>query len=135
DLGVAKPVLRWLASLRLLDQDTSLEIEMVSCESSQRELLESFNAAYRRLYGYLPVAGREVECVALRVVAEEAAASITAETFGDDRCEGPRMIQDRFSTCIVPADWTLRRGSRGTLLLERAAAAEVTLRARGEVRA
>ncbi len=118
DLGVPNPEFRWLASLRLLGQDTSLEVETVARDISEEALLERFGAAYRRLYGYSPALDRAVECVSLRVVAEQATLCIAPESFSEDRCDGPRIIQDRFSTCVLPANWTLRRGTRGTLLLE-----------------
>ena len=115
-LGAA-PRFRWLADLRLRGQDASLEVELR--EPGVAGLREGFAAAYRRVFGYAPAAERELELVALRVVAEEAGDPVAAEVFGDDGENGPQLLQDAFATCVVPQGWRMRRGSRGTLLIEK----------------
>lgn len=111
------PEFRWLADLRLTGQDTSLGIE-----ADKRDdivpLLAGFATEYRKLYGYPPPAGKVVELVALRVVAEEKISAPETERFASAVEDGPILLQDRFSTCFLPEGWTLRKGSRGTLLLE-----------------
>ncbi len=137
NLGVEAPVFRWLAAFRLSGQDSPLEIEVVDCGTPKEEMLSAFRASYRRLYGYFPSADRVVECVELRVVAEEAASAIVAESFSGETGAGPVILQDRFSTCVIPAGWVMSRGDRGTLLLENrsAAAGDGLSEVGGEIRA
>lgn len=121
ELGCPSPVHRWLAGLRLFGQDTTLEVEFADPAADAAELATQFHIAYQRLYGFPAVPGRAIECVTLRVIAEEAPAPGIAEDFQGTAEPGPAVIQDRFSTCLVPGHWSLRRGSRGSLLLEAAA--------------
>jgi len=111
--------LRWLADLRLAGQDTFVTIEAADPDFPPDSLVAAFREEYRQLYGYPPPANRALELVALRVVAEEAAPSPEPESFATVTEEGPLLLQDRFSTCLIAAGWSCRRGSRGTLLLER----------------
>ncbi|MCW1923436.1 hydantoinase B/oxoprolinase family protein [Luteolibacter arcticus] len=113
---------RWIADLRLTGQDSSLTVESSSADVSTAELIEAFAAEYQKLYGYPPPLGRPVELVALRVVAEEKGDEAISESFSEERAPGPILLQDRFSTCFIPVGWTMRRGTRGTLLLEKSAA-------------
>lgn len=145
DLAIPDPAIRWFADLRLAGQDSFLTVEAESCSASADQIAAAFNAEYRKLYGYLPTSGRALELVALRIVAEEGSNDTPAEEFGPpqaatdlgspardapetDWCAtrrppepGPVLLQDRFSTCVIPAAWQIRRGSRGTLLLEKSA--------------
>lgn len=122
-LGLGSPAFRWLAQLRLTGQDTPLEIEAPSFDTTRESLACLFQNAYRELYGYAPSASRPIECVTLRVVAEEQGITSPPETFGDIELTSPHLLQDRFSTCLIPSGWNLRRGTRHTLLLEKGAAA------------
>ena len=117
---------RWIADLRLTGQDSFLTVESASFDVVVTELVAGFSAEYQKLYGYPPPAGRPVELVALRVVAEERSTESAAETFTGDSTSGPMLLQDRFSTCFIPAGWAMRRGSHGTLLLEKAGEREVS---------
>ncbi len=137
EAGIQSPTFRWLAALRLSGQDTPLEVETARPGASHDEIADLFRERYLRLYGYAPVAGRAIECVSLRVVAEEAAVPVAAEDFATRRESGPMLLQDRFSTCLVAAGWTLRHGDRGTLLLEKEApsAGAATEIGEGEIRA
>ncbi|QJE95412.1 hydantoinase B/oxoprolinase family protein [Luteolibacter luteus] len=114
-----EPDFRWLADLRLAGQDTYLTVEVMD-HDDVAPLLSRFAEEYQKLYGYPLPAGKTVELVALRVVAEEKIAACEPEDFGSSGQAGPLLLQDRFSTCFIPEGWTLRRGSRGTLLLEQA---------------
>ncbi|WP_193211794.1 hydantoinase B/oxoprolinase family protein [Luteolibacter marinus] len=120
-VGMAGASCRWFADLRLAGQDSFLTVEPEDPDVAAGWVLEAFGAEYRMLYGYPPPAGKELELVSLRVVAEEPLPALAGESFGDDSRTGPVVIQDRFSTCVVPEDWSLRTGDRGTLLLERMA--------------
>jgi len=116
-LGVEAPVFRRIADLRVLGQDSTLEVETEGGESEA--LRAGFGEAYRRVFGYPVPAGRTLELASLRVVAEESAAAAEPERFGGVGGEGPELRQDAFSTCVIPAGWSWRRGSRGTLRLTR----------------
>ena len=118
-LAVENPAFRWLTQLRLLGQDTPIEIELPTPDAPRDAIQSQFQSAYRQLYGYAPSATRTIECVTLRVIAEEPATGVDEESFGGIEARGPQLLQDRFSTCVIPEGWSLRRGSRNTLLLER----------------
>jgi 5-oxoprolinase (ATP-hydrolysing) len=116
---IACPELRWLADLRLVGQDSVLTVEAADPDDSTKQIAQAFADEYRKLYGYPPPANRALELVALRVVAEEKSGPSLPETFPADAAPGPVLLQDRFSTCVIPAAWQIRRGTRGTLLLEK----------------
>jgi 5-oxoprolinase (ATP-hydrolysing) len=134
-LGVNEPVFRYLAELRLTGQDTPLEVEVGDPEVPVEELCDSFRVLYCKLYGYPPDPVRPVECVALRVIASEAPGVEVPETFAAAAEAGPLLLQDRFSTCVIPTGWFLKRGDRGTLLLEHTAPADYQPSDTGEIRA
>ena len=115
---LVEPAFRWLADLRLKGQDSFLTVEAAGADATAEVLEQAFGSEYRKLYGYPPPAGRELELVALRVVGEEGLEPCPAEQFGGETTAGPRILQDRFSTCVIPSGWSVREGSRGTLLLE-----------------
>jgi len=118
-VSIACPELRWLADLRLVGQDSVLTVEAADPDDSTEQIAQAFADEYRKLYGYPPPANRALELVALRVVAEEKSEPSLTETFPADAAPGPVLLQDRFSTCVIPAAWQIRRGTRGTLLLEK----------------
>ncbi|RYD33674.1 MAG: 5-oxoprolinase, partial [Verrucomicrobiaceae bacterium] len=120
-LSIPAPSFRWLAELRLAGQDTSIEVEAPASDAGLEFLTGRFREEYRMLYGYDPSAARLIECVTLRVIAEEAEVVLEAETFGEAGLTGPHLLQDRFSTCVIPAGWQMKRGTRRTLLLEKLA--------------
>jgi 5-oxoprolinase (ATP-hydrolysing) len=121
DLSLPDPSIRWFADLRLAGQDSVLTVEAEDSSASAEQLVGAFQTEYHKLYGYPPTAGRALELVALRIVAEERGTAPPEEEFAAPRESGPVLLQDRFSTCVIPAAWQLRRGSRGTLLLEKSA--------------
>jgi 5-oxoprolinase (ATP-hydrolysing) len=98
-------------------------------------LITKFSAEYQALYGYPPPEGRVMELVALRVVAEEAGSPRAEESFEEETAAGPLLLQDRFSTCVVEDGWAMRRGSKGTLLLEQRANSQETRDKKEEVSA
>lgn len=109
---------RWLASLCLAGQGTSIEVGLDSPADPENRLRDRFHESYLRLYGFPPAAGRAVELVSLRVIVEEEASRSGTETFDAAARPGPFIHQDRFSTCVVPAGWSLRQGDQGSFLLE-----------------
>lgn len=125
---------RFFADLRLVGQDSFLTVEAEDANAVS-DLTDGFAREYRKLYGYPPPEGKAVEVVALRVAAEEASQPREDERFGDADAAGPLLLQDRFSTCVVPEGWSLRRGTKGTLLLERSGESSVDDQPGGEVAA
>lgn len=120
-LGVETPVIRWLAALCLEGQGTAIDLELSSPEDSEAALRRHFHEAYQSLYGFPATTGRAIELVSLRVIVEEPPHSGAEEHFGNVEAEGPKVLQDRFSTCVIESGWMMRRGSRGSLLLEKTA--------------
>ncbi len=118
-LAVDEPRMRWLASLRLVGQDSPIDLEWDEPSVGAEGVREAFDREYRRLYGYPRPDGSRIEVVELRVVAGERRPAGSAEAFGDEGEAGPLLQQDAFSTCVVPDGWRLRRGDRGSLLVER----------------
>lgn len=137
-------VRRRIVQLRLLGQDSTLDIEF----SSPADVEGDFVHRYREVYGYFP-AGRTIEVAGLRAVASTKRASLEKESFDSvaspppnasnmldsplhgripvyrrnnlRECffEGPAIVQDHFSTTFVEPDWTATLGSLGTLRLQR----------------
>jgi len=123
ELAAADPEVRFLAELRLIGQDSTLEIEVESPDAGPQQIAEAFRQQYEAVFGYPPSGERAIEVVNLRVVAEEAAIQAAEERFGEVETSGPALLQDEFRTCVVADGWARREGSRGSLLLERAPAA------------
>jgi len=108
---------RWLATLRLQGQESTLDVE--SPDGNPEDLAGAFKEAYHQTFGYSVAEGRAIELVSLRVVGEDVVLPVGEELFGDVVLTGPELIQDRFSTCLIPSGWHMRMGSRATMLLER----------------
>lgn len=117
--GMSSHRSRWLASLCLEGQGTSIEVELDSANESEARLSDGFHAAYQKLYGFPPATGRAIELVSLRVIVEEDGSEPETERFATTSLAGPVMHQDRFSTCVVPAGWSLRHGDKGSFFLEK----------------
>ncbi|MFC7337041.1 hydantoinase B/oxoprolinase family protein [Haloferula chungangensis] len=116
-LNVDRPKIRKVAGLRLLGQDSTIE---VACDERGVEGMKmDFVEAYRRIFGYAPPEAKQIELVSLRVIAEDQSVLLESETFSGEEQEGPALFQDRFSTCVVPEGWSMSRGTRGTLSLHR----------------
>ncbi len=128
---------RRVAELRFQGQETAVE---VACAEGT-PLEKAFYERYRELFGYCP-RGRTVEVASLRVVASGRVPDPVSEGFAAGRragggdgdfirrealaagafFEGPRRIQDRFSTLVVEAGWRATIGDRGTVRLVRTGA-------------
>lgn len=104
---------REFLTLRLRGQDSTISVEWVDAQSIE----EQFYAEYVKLFRSPPPL-RPREVVSLRVVAASSVEPPPAETFPDSPRSGPDLLQDGFSTCVIPAGWNYRRGTEGTLLLE-----------------
>ncbi len=118
-LGEGACLSRILFELRLWGQDSSLEVEVDSLVGHD-ELLQVFIARYEALYGYVIPTGREVELVAIRVVAKLGLEDVASEEFGTTGFSPTREIrQDAFRTCVLEPGWSWAEGSRGSLRLSK----------------
>lgn len=116
-LALDAPRFRWLATIRIRGQESALDVE--SPDGSAQGLANEFRAVYQRTFGYEVSIERELEVVSQRVIGESRMGPVPGETFGGKRSVGPLLIQDSFSTCVVPKAWEVTTGDRGTLKLER----------------
>ncbi|MFM7180117.1 MAG: hydantoinase B/oxoprolinase family protein [Verrucomicrobiales bacterium] len=105
---------RQFLTLRLRGQDSTLPIEWVDGTS----IKENFSSEYNKQFHRLPPM-RPIEVVSLRVVASTVVPAPMIETLADASESGPALLQDGFSTCLIPVGWTYRKGTNGTLMLER----------------
>ena len=118
-LGEGGSLDRVLCEMRLWGQDSTLDLEM-DAVPEHGELERCFREKYRELYGYDPPVGKEIELVALRVVAGVAEKGLPAEEFGPARTvETIEVIQDAFRTCVIEPGWRWAKGSRGGMRLVR----------------
>lgn len=118
-LGEGGALARILCEMRLWGQDSTLELEM-HVIPERDELERGFLERYRELYGYDPPAGKEIELVALRVVARVAERGLLPEEFGPALpVETMEVIQDAFRTCVIEPGWSWAKGSRGGMHLVR----------------
>jgi 5-oxoprolinase (ATP-hydrolysing) len=122
-LGPEAVVSRYLLELRLVGQDAGIEVEF-SGHPGWQEVRETFAERYETLYGYPIPAGREIELVAVRVVAAEPLPGLEEEAFAEF---GPvkserRILQNGFRTVVVDVDWQVAAGSHGSLMMRRAPA-------------
>ena len=135
EMGEQGEVIEKRAFIRLVGQDSSLEIIYREPESLQSQYRQKFE----QVFGYFPSQAK-IEIDSLRIRIASPAATEQEETFaskeqlvdrsgagGMDRSEirpdqiyaGPLFVADSFSTLWVAAGWTVRSGSQGSLLLER----------------
>ena len=104
-------VQRRLAEVRLKGQDSALLIDF----ETVWQIPQRFRAAYQALYSYPPPASRRLEIVAMRVVASMPAVEKPIEKFAADKVtDGPKILQDNFSTLILETGWQATQGSHGT---------------------
>ncbi len=126
-------VRRRVAEIRFKGQEITVEVDYGNGVS----IGEAFERRYEELFGYRP-RGRTLEVASLRVVASGRVPEPAGEAFstneergagnrvirrdtltGGEGFEGPRMIQDRFSTLVVDEGWKGEVGNRGTVRLVR----------------
>ncbi|MGB1130552.1 MAG: hydantoinase B/oxoprolinase family protein, partial [Haloferula sp.] len=115
-MGEDLATFRWLASLRIKGQESTLDVELDEADVSL--LPDVFRDAYRRTFGYAVRGDRVIEVVTLRVIGESRIDAVNPEVFGDSFVEGPIVVQDCYSTCVVPAGWRMVEGGGGTMMLE-----------------
>lgn len=110
-------VTRWLAEVRLRGQESTIELVSAACPSLS-ELERDFGQRYETLFGYSLPTGRELELVMLRAVASEEGEPLEGETFGEGE-QVTGLVAADYCTLLAGSGWLLRRGSRGSFLLER----------------
>ncbi len=124
---------RHLVELRLRGQETAMELVYSEC------LEDDFLDKYEDIYGYR-LKHAQLEVVSLRLILREAeldsekeifpaewAEEVAHEIRGSDQTGSdqigsnnfrPHLIQDVYSTCVLAPGWSMKRGSRGTMLLQ-----------------
>lgn len=122
EVGETAEVSRYLCELRLWGQDSSLELEYEVAPTLD-EVRAAFHAKYEVLYGYGVPRDREVEVVAVRVVAAGPLEEQEIEEFAEPEevAERRGVRQDSFRTCVVEPGWRFTQGSKGSLKLARVA--------------
>lgn len=108
---------RQFVTLRLRGQDSTLPLEWIE----GAPLSVSFSPEYVKHF-HRPPPERPIEVVSLRVVAATVVPPPPQEIPDATLFSGPAVLQDGFSTCVIPAGWTYRKGNQGTLVLENVAA-------------
>lgn len=146
--GVTALVRAWArASLRLLGQEATLEIEL----EPGLDMAAAFAEAFRARFGFFPQ-GKRIELVLLQVLIVESTIEAPLEPFPEDppllakarwkveawrdggwhslpvfaradlpaglRLDGPAIVQDRFATIYLERGWRAHVGGEGTLLVE-----------------
>ena len=103
---------RQIAELRLMGQDSSLQVEISEGGDSLRE---AFGSKFAALFGYRPPADKEIELVSLRVIVATPSSPPESEHFSDTG----ELHTDPFSTLVISEGWQARSGSAGSTLLTR----------------
>ena len=124
-LGELSEVTRRIARLRLVGQETPLEVPATSA------LSEAFQEHFKRLYGYAPDPSRAIEVESLRVVVAETRPeptrpeptqlsvrpSLQATLPLRRRVEGG-LIVEAFSVTVMREGWTETTSESGALMLQ-----------------
>jgi len=111
DLDVGAGNVIRIAEMRLRGQDSPLQVTFHSIS----ELAGGYSAAYGRLFGYAPPAGRVVEVVSVRAIVSSPRESLLATLEGGTpTCAAKheaqnemRLLQDEFSTLVVEPGWSV----------------------------
>ena len=135
NLGTPDATVHCLAELRLSGQDTPIQVTVEDAST----LAEAYAAAYQRLFGYTPPAGRVVELVSLRVSVRERHSPPAAVSTGEQVLQIPaqkelRLVQDAFSTLVVEPGWEMEEHpGTGFILRKSALSAQAEESARSEL--
>lgn len=137
-LGVIPTLLGKSAFIRLLGQDTSLEIEYDQAE----KLEELYEEKFRKIFGYFPTDAL-LELYSLRVRVGESEKKEQEESFPDsgkihcffqkaettvyerenlrvgDVILGPSLVVDNYGTLWIEQTWKAKVGTKGTILIEK----------------
>lgn len=99
-----------LAEVRLRGQDAPLQVPF----NLPSEIEPAYHDAHQRLFGYQPAAQRVIELVSLRVIVRQRPTETSTCSTPDEQplpdapAETLNLIQDAFSTLVVPAGWEAR---------------------------
>ena len=139
-MGQTGQVVEKRALIRLIGQDSTLEI----IYKNPLELESRYYEKFENIFGYIPTVFK-LELYSLRILIAGPVCRPSMETFPDpfrfdldkqptqlDRTallsnaiySGPLLITDPYSTLWVAAGWSVRSGSKGTLLLEKVSSKE-----------
>jgi 5-oxoprolinase (ATP-hydrolysing) len=99
-----------LAEVRLQGQDAPVQVPF----QTSGEILAGYGAAHERLFGYRPPKGRIPELVSLRISVRERADQRPTdapkpESVERQAADQPQLLQDAFSTLVVPPEWKASR--------------------------
>jgi len=122
ELGGTAAVSRHLVEMRIRGQDAALEIEFPEAPNAE-ELAARFAEKYESLFGYALPKRRELEVVAVRVVAAEAVEDMAGEEFEPFGGEAPERVvmQDAYRTAVLEPGWACAAGTMGSLRFRRSA--------------
>ncbi len=131
-LGEQASIRRRIAELRILGQDSTLDLEI----GELARLDADFREKYQSVFGYEPDGDQKIELVSLRVIISSPAhrdetttpspassPSAANGTFIDraslqpgDEISGPKIIQDPFSTLYLKPGWKAHVHPTGTII-------------------
>ena len=135
EMGEVGQLVEKRAFIRRVGQDSALEI----IYEDPQELESKYRKKFEQIFGYIPKV-LSLELHSLRIQIAVPASDPSRETFPNpihfdlikpsqeiDRATlssseiygGPLLVTDTYSTLWVGSDWTVRVGSKGTLLLEK----------------
>ena len=134
EMGESGKVLEKRAFIRLIGQESSLEVIYSEVESLKSRYREKFE----HIFGYFPekanlelhsirilIAGRDrdAKIEKFRLLEEstertESGEIVRSEIMEGEVIFGPLLVTDRFSTVWVAEGWSVRKGTLGSLLLE-----------------
>ena len=134
EMGESGKVLEKRAFIRLIGQESSLEVIYSEVESLKSKYREKFE----HIFGYFPekanlelhsirilIAGRDrdAKIEKFRLLEEstertESGEIVRSEIMEGEVIFGPLLVTDRFSTVWVAEGWSVRKGTLGSLLLE-----------------
>ncbi len=111
---------RRVAMMRLLGQESALEVELIEKEHPALAFIRNYEA----VFGYAPP-NAQIEVVKLQVVVamhglqEETEVFSPLKDIGDER---PCVLADETATLVIDPGWAVEKGSGGTLRLKRSEA-------------
>ena len=118
----------WLIEVRVAGQAALIELAFEGSELPALEALEQeFSQCYQARYGYERPLGHSLEVVMVRGVAQEEGKDEEFEVFEKEEA-GADFLSGDYCTILIGEGWRARRGSQGSLLLERGFRKQVVVR-------
>ncbi|MFC0018486.1 hydantoinase B/oxoprolinase family protein [Roseibacillus persicicus] len=110
---------RWLIEVRVAGQASTIELEFEGkLFPSLAQLAERFSERYWQLFGYARSQEHPLEVVMVRAVASEVRPDVVRESFANPEAVSG-LLNSSYCTILVGEGWQVRRGKRGSLLLEK----------------